>query len=839
MPKKLVVPVRRQVTRGTKAKAERGSQRTADAAARARRPQAQDDATPETFATLRLPAEPRNGVVTRYTELQLVFPPGRWKGIEEAAMEWTYVLRSRSRWQASASAAEEHVERATDQLASFGVTPAEIQQLARARHVEVRMAASPADDGGWSTRILPWEYVIAGATRPYRHGDPITVTRTLDIAREAPLAAQARMGPPRDIEDLRVLYVESAPGEIGKRYDFRGERELIDIYLMGRPDAPGLKRLYSPTREALAQAVSEFRPHIVHLAGVDSHEAEILLHWQAQEERARGATTTRKSARRDDATTSQRDGFVLADADGAPQRVPPEALAQVLTGGRIPADPQAKRCYPWLVCMNIENSAARLAPRAVQWGTHAAIGYQDAFDSALGELFYGTFYAALRKRWDLVAAFREAWRVVRGHPANLIGTGIVLWTDTPTSPARARGERGRKVVAAKTAATEPDSIDTAWLRKRIPVTVAPKPAINYSLLHNDGELFDAFSLKPSPDTVAHGVNVKATLSAGPESAEYQCTVDLEGRPLDLSSRIRVSLGAGLIRSLHEAIVTTWHVDVTWGKHVLLRETYPVRLLPMDQWRDAESGRSWLPSFVFPRDRAVGELVARASNYVRVLRDDPAAGFEGYQAVPENPPPRDCVDVDLQVQALWSAILYEWRLTYINPPPAYSAELDSQRLRTPGMIARDRHGTCIDLALLLAACLELVDIWPVIFLLNDHAFPGYWRAPDFHERFRSARPEEGSMSEILEADNEANSAGGAQRYPWAVGRAMTREILREIRAGRLVPLETVRLTENCGFDEAIEAGKENFAEPERFEYLIDIAIAREHGITPLPLSGELP
>jgi hypothetical protein len=328
-----------------------------------------------------------------------------------------------------------------------------------------------------------------------------------------------------------------------------------------------------------------------------------------------------------------------------------------------------------------------------------------------------------------------------------------------------------------------------------------------------------------------------TLSAGLETADYACAVDLNGQPLDLRSRIKVALGASLIRSVQEAINTTCLVEIVWGPHVLLRETYPVRLLPIDQWRDAESGRSWLPSFVFPRDPAVGHLVSRAASYVRVLRDDPSAGFEGYQAVPENAAPRDTADVDLQVQALWSAILYEWRLAYVNPPPAYSTDLDSQRLRTPTMIERDRHGTCIDLALLFAACLELVDIWPVIFLLSDHAFPGYWRSAEFHDRFRSARPEEGAMREIVDAGADANSAGGAQRYPWAVGRAMTREILHEIRAGRLVPLETVRLTESCGFEEAIQAGKENFSEPDRFEYLIDIAIAREHGITPLPLMGE--
>ena len=53
---------------------------------------------------------------------------------------------------------------------------------------------------------------------------------------------------------------------------------------------------------------------------------------------------------------------------------------------------------------------------------------------------------------------------------------------------------------------------------------------------------------------------------------------------------------------------------------------------------------------------------------------------------------------------------------------------SQRIRTPSEIVAGGFGTCIDLALLFASCLEAVEIYPVVFLLNDHAFPGYWRTP---------------------------------------------------------------------------------------------------------------
>ena len=84
------------------------------------------------------------------------------------------------------------------------------------------------------------------------------------------------------------------------------------------------------------------------------------------------------------------------------------------------------------------------------------------------------------------------------------------------------------------------------------------------------------------------------------------------------------------------------------------------------------------------------------------------------------------------QAIWTALVNEFRLQYINPPPAYSDR--TQRLRTPGDILGSNSGTCIDLALLLASCLEYIDIYPVIVLLEGHAFAGYWRSDAAHEAF---------------------------------------------------------------------------------------------------------
>ena len=80
--------------------------------------------------------------------------------------------------------------------------------------------------------------------------------------------------------------------------------------------------------------------------------------------------------------------------------------------------------------------------------------------------------------------------------------------------------------------------------------------------------------------------------------------------------------------------------------------------------------------------------------------------------------------------MWTALVNEYRLQYINPPPAYSTK--TQRLRTPSEIVGSNSGTCIDLALLLASCLEYIGIYPVLVLLTGHAFVGYWRSDTVHD-----------------------------------------------------------------------------------------------------------
>lgn len=777
------------------------------------------------FAQLRFVADTWRGGKQNLNELSLILPASRWESIEEAAMEWTYIARSRQRWISSDRAHDEHNTRAAALLKSYGITDADIQYMARAHLVEVLMRASDSDDGGWSLRILPWEHLISAATSPYRHGDPITVIRSMLVDRELTRPKRAIGARPTNGR-TRILYVESAPAETGTIRSFKGQRELVAMYLTGDPEGPEIKLLYSPSARELAEAIATVKPHIVHLTGFDAHEYRLTASTIANAPNGQSTPTVQSPAV--PVNEAMGDGFVLAKENGEPAIVNPETLAFALTGER--------QWFPWLVAFNIENSSARLAPRVVQFGATAAVGIQDTLAGGLADRFYGTFYSGIRRGLTLSIAFQRAWRSIRTRPGTLTGSGVVLWTSS--TEVSEKSLPGPRLPAASTATlvSAPD-IDPAVLSGQIKTVIVPRREINYSQLHNDGSLFDEFAIRPHPDHIFKSVRVAVTLCAGTEDAQYSTVVDLAGQPLDLRSEIRVALSAQLIRGVHEAIGTTVTVDIRWGEHILHQNTYPIRLLPSDQWRDAMQGRSWLPSFIFPRDPATTALVARASAYIRVIEDDPSSGFTGYgRLVSQLSSTSDCDVVDTQVYALWSTIVHEWAPGYINPPPTYSLELDSQRLRTPSMVARDGHGTCIDLALLFAAALELIDVWPVVFLLNNHALVGYWRSHTYHAKFRKASREAASLKTFVTTDVNTNNIGGAQRFPWAVGRAMYGEVQMEILEGRLVPVETIWLTKGKGFKSAVAEGRRRMSIPDHFDFLIDVAIARRSNVTPLPIVG---
>lgn len=736
---------------------------------------------------------------------------------QAAASRWAYVLQSRRGWAYRRATRDTQSRRAMEELRRLGLTEEQLQRASGAGQIELRIRAAdaPASAGRpydvTIARRVPWEYLLSAATAALGRQQPLSITRHLPAAEAASVSAPALAPAAAARMPRTLLYLQSAPSPIDRAFDFDSERRVVRSTLgFGEAD---VTQVINPDLEQLGAAIRRRAPDVIHVAGVDVHQARSLLG---------------PKVRVDDSS----DGLVIKGERGTLASVHGVPLAQVLIH---PATP------PLLVGFNLHHSSAELAAEAVSRGAGAALGFQDEIDDEIAEFFFAALYREWRRfNWNLVDAFSAAWRSLRDGIAHLHGTGIVLWS--AASAFDATTVRAAVDETAPADATPGRSRPRATRRKLAPAAAPPpvgvvpgdtvivsveiEPEINYGLLHNGLPVFRKLTLHKAASEPALPIEVTVELNVGSESYPYRHSFKLGDLPMALADNIKVPLTSSLARALRERVQSTLYLRVKAGEIVVHQRTDRVTLLPVDEWLDDGKQSVWLPSFVLPRDPAVGRIVDTAQRYLMALLDDPAAGFDGYQQVDSNEASATSV-VDLQVRALWCALSYDFGLSYINPPPSYSAR--TQRLRTPSDVISGKRGTCIDLALLLAACLEYVDIHSAVILLKGHAFPAYWRSAEAHESFVLAK--DGSP-----AAGTGGGTGSVGRYGWQFERQHFAHIMQSIQRGDLVPLETVDITSRASFDSALRNGLENLRNKNEFDCLLDLLQARrnEPPVTPLPI-----
>jgi hypothetical protein len=723
--------------------------------------------------------------------------------LQRAAMEWSWVVRNRARWAGEAESVAKQSARSRAELESLGMDHTTLDALAATEIIQVSVPFID-EATAWEARVFPWEFVLSAVNRDPLAKRPLIVRRL--VVDDGDVAETGDPAPDP------ALIVVTAPGLLQRMFSFSAERRLVEANLEG----VSVESIEEDSDARVRARIEALKPKAIHLAGLDSYQGASLLKLK----------------------TPDHDGFLMADARGVPRPVASEPLAEILTsGGRLR-----------LVACNFWNSAARTAAMAVAHGSEAAIGFQDQVDDSTAELFLATFYANWRQsNWKIAPAFEQSLRDVKKSGVSLKGAGVVLWSRRDLLAGRSAGydEAEAEVARVRPARRAPAArVETPRLAVQEALSVEARPfqRINYSLLHNDQRMFDTFRLhKLVPDSI-RGVEVEVVLYAGGDSYPYRTALEVKDSVTDLRDRIRVPLTSTVLRAFRESIRSVIYVGVRVGGEVLFQDTWRVTLVPVEEWTDDNEGGKWLPSFVLPRDPAVLTVVDAAYPIIRAIREDGQAAFDGYQSINSRAPgDAKYRTVEGQVKALWSALTYQFDLRYINPPPTYSQQ--SQRLRTPSEVLRSRSGTCIDLALLLAACLEYVDIYPVLFLLPGHALPGYWRDSEFQDTFRQvhSRAREVGVDDSG-TDQAAAAAADALPSPWLhrtnadAGGPIYEEITSRLSVHHLVPLETVRMTTGTAYGEAIKGGTAMLGRTtanEMLESMIDIRAARLSNITPLP------
>jgi hypothetical protein len=759
---------------------------------------------------------------------------GRGAPLERLAQEWAYILRSRSRWADKPDARLSLRARALADLERAGVPRAFMRRLASVGHVEVELhrwdvADAEADRIHEAAAETPWEYLIGAGTRGEGRYRSILITRL--FRNDSP----AVIPPPPQT----VLFVESAPGRLEDVYSFDSERARIRAavgadgdHAAGDGGTPHRTMEISATQSVrdLRQMVRSTPWDVVHVTGVDTHQATWYLDGLYD-------GLDRKPALKKiiDGSGRVRDGMILREANVAEMPVSYDELARVLVNPRRP---------PALVTLNLYHSGARTARELVKQGAHAAMGFLDEIDDELAEHFFQAFYWAWCRPGSgctVPGALIEAWQKIEGQGGRLHGTAIVMWMGrsvferSSRAPATARppapSTETRQAVLDRLAAVPIGQL------LQVELDIDDDEEVNYSLLHNDRPLLKKLTLTKLVKEPLEDITVQVELNLGAENYPYRYThMVLDEAQLAVAPMVRIPLTATLPRSLRERVRSTVYVKVACGARTAYETTKRVTLIPVDEWLDDTANNPWLPSFVLPRDPAILKIINSSRRYLVGIRDDPAAGFDGYQSVDEEA--KDpTAGVDAQVRAIWTALVNEYRLQYINPPPAYSEQ--TQRLRTPSDILASNTGTCIDLALLLASCLEYIDIYPVVVLLSGHAFAGYWRSEEAHEAFVRVQQIPPDVPAVGSDVARAAAVPFVDSYGWRLNRMHYDEIMTFVTAGDLVMLEATYLTSASSFAEAIEEGRADMRSRRELDSLLDIRLARSATppVTPLPIIVE--
>lgn len=229
--------------------------------------------------------------------------------------------------------------------------------------------------------------------------------------------------------------------------------------------------------------------------------------------------------------------------------------------------------------------------------------------------------------------------------------------------------------------------------------------------------------------------------------------------------------------------------------VLAEQAVEINLLPPSHWGGVNSAPELLVAFVRPTDPSIDVVLREASGKLAAAgRDDAMDGYrKGTKA-------RAWEIAD----AIWAALVSH-SIAYVLPPKSF--ERSGQMVRGPGDILSRKVGTCLDLTLLYASCLEQAGLNPVLALTEGHAFVGVWLVDE-------------DFSSLVIDDPQM--------------------LRKRVQLEEMVVVETTLLTGShpARFKQAVEAARKLIAEDAAspFEVAVDVRRARSAKIRPLDLSG---
>jgi len=275
--------------------------------------------------------------------------------------------------------------------------------------------------------------------------------------------------------------------------------------------------------------------------------------------------------------------------------------------------------------------------------------------------------------------------------------------------------------------------------------------------------------------------------------------------------IDVPISAERLLSVRESEKAWLKTEVLSDGSVLFSKLTPLSVLACNEWTFESLAPESLAGYVLPNNAAVEEIVGKAGPYLAGLRADDS--FDGYQS-------GDRAKLRDMVRAVYLAMQKDLGLKYVNPPASF--ENESQKILLPGGIMDMGRGSCLDLALCFAGCVERMGLNPVIFLIPGHALLGVWMDAAAFTVFHTEGA--GLAGGKRAGENAARSRFIGERY---------KKYVQLIRDEVIMPLNSITFTGDGTFERCVEEGKSFCSGSAEFEAVVDIAAVRDR-VKPLPV-----
>lgn len=322
------------------------------------------------------------------------------------------------------------------------------------------------------------------------------------------------------------------------------------------------------------------------------------------------------------------------------------------------------------------------------------------------------------------------------------------------------------------------------------VQVLADPTVSYASYQNNVPLLRSLSITNATDQPL--CDVEVAMRCEPEFADAMRLQfeRLEPEETRRTDALDLNFRHQYLADLNEAERGRIVVRINSAGTELARADHTVDVLAYDQWAGTRALPELLAAFSLPNNPAVDRLIFQASELL--AKASGGRSMNGYQS-------KNREDVWTQVSAIYSA-LGAAGLHYSEPPASFTS--DGQKIRTPDRVFSGGIATCMDLAMLLAACIEQAGLNPIVLAKKGHAWVGCWL---LNTTFPTPTFDDGQA------------------------------VRKRIASGELVAFETTVLTRRppASLRVACELGAEHLRQEDEFLFAIDVKRARIEQIRPLP------